>query len=102
MEEEVMIQKNLVLHEEFVKYLLEQPDAAKQIPDGATLIFLPEDDLELYAANLALLEQARRDNAQIIVIHVKGLAPEPKSRLVEPSLEAVTPSGINRMLAAAL
>jgi hypothetical protein len=90
MEEKAMVSKNLVLHEEFAKYLLEQPALADQVPDGATLFFLPEDDPELYAANLELIEQARRECAQIVVVRVKALAPESKSRLVEPSLELVT------------
>jgi len=87
MEEKMMMNRNLVLYEEFVKYLIEQPALAESIPNGATLVFLPADEPELYAANLELIEQARHDHAQVAAIRVKELVPPTRSRLIEPRLE---------------
>ena len=47
-------EKNVSLNTEFTQYVLEHPDILDQIPNGARLIFLPEDDLELCQINLEM------------------------------------------------
>jgi hypothetical protein len=86
---EEMFKKNLALSMEFNKYLLEHPDLDNEIPDEAHLIFMPEDDPDLCAANQQLVEQAQAEGHQVVVIYVKGLISLPKSRLVEPRLEVL-------------
>ncbi|PKO20615.1 MAG: hypothetical protein CVU38_19160 [Chloroflexi bacterium HGW-Chloroflexi-1] len=90
MEEKTMVSKNLVLDEEFVRYLVEQPGLVEPIPAGATVIVLPEDDPELHQANLELIEQLRCDGAPVVSIHTSRLAPEVGSRPMQPRLEPVS------------
>jgi hypothetical protein len=90
MEEKMMVSKNLVLYEEFVRYLIEQPALAEPIPAGATVILLPEDDPELYKANLELIEQIRRDGSLVASVRTSRLAPEVRSHSVQPRREPVS------------
>ena len=78
----------MVLYTEFEQYLLEHPELGEQIPDGASVVFMPEDDPELCRANRTLLDQAGREGRKAIIIRMKGLAPA-RSRLIEPRAELV-------------
>lgn len=46
--------------------VITQPDIREQVPDGASLIALPTDDIELLEYNLALAENVT-DNLQVFV-----------------------------------
>ncbi len=88
MNQEVQGYRNMILYTEFERYLLEHPELGKQIPDGASVVFMPEDDPELRDANRALLTQARQEGRETVIIRVAGLAPV-QSRLIEPRAELV-------------
>jgi hypothetical protein len=88
MNQEVQGYRNMILYAEFERYLLEHPEMSKQIPDGASVVFMPEDDPELCDANRALLVRARREGQETVIIRVAGLAPV-QSRLIEPRAELV-------------
>ncbi|RLC63349.1 MAG: hypothetical protein DRI80_04140 [Chloroflexota bacterium] len=88
MNAEVQGYRNMILYAEFEQYLLEHPELDKQIPDGTSVVFMPEDDPELCQANRALLNQAKREGRKVVIIRVKGLAPA-RSRLIEPRAELV-------------
>jgi hypothetical protein len=86
---EVIVEKNITLSFEFERYVVERPEILSQIPDGATVIFLPKDDPELYRVNL---ETARKVQAEgratsVVFLEVEALAPA-RSRLVNPRLTA--------------
>jgi len=49
--------KNLVLGVEFDKYMIEHPKILDKISSRSTMVFLPEYDRELYAANLKLARE---------------------------------------------
>lgn len=85
---EVQGYRNMILYTEFEQYLLEHPELGEQIPDGASVVFMPQDDPELCRANRALLDQARREGRKVVIIRVKGLAPA-RSRLIDPRAELV-------------
>jgi hypothetical protein len=89
MNPEIQGYRNMVLYTEFEQYLLEHPELGEQIPDGASVVFMPENDPELCEANQALLDRARREGRQVALVRVKGLAPA-RSRLIEPRAELVT------------
>ena len=49
---ETIVEKNITLSFEFKRYILEHPEVLEQIPDGAQVVVLPQDDPELYRINL--------------------------------------------------
>jgi hypothetical protein len=85
--QETIIEKNITLSFEFERYILEHPELLEQIPDGAQVVLLPQDDPELYRINLSAAQKARQaDKATpIVYVEVEALAP-PRSRLVNPRL----------------
>lgn len=88
MNPEIQGYRNMVLYAEFEHYLLEHPELGEQIPDGASVIFMPEDDPELCRANRTLLNRAKLDGRKTVVIRIEGLFPV-RSRLIEPRAELV-------------
>jgi hypothetical protein len=77
---------NMQFQAEFAKYLIEHPDFDEKIPNGAHIIFLPENNPELLRENMKLVDQVRREGGQPVFVHVKGLLPD-KSRLIAPTIE---------------
>jgi hypothetical protein len=90
---ETIVEKNITLSFEFERYILEHPDVLEQIPDGAQVVLLPQDDPELYRINLNAAQKAREEGETVPVVYVEieALAP-PRSRLVNPRL--TTPSSL--------
>jgi hypothetical protein len=90
---ETIVEKNITLSFEFERYVLEHPEVLEQIPDGAQVVLLPQDDPELYRINLNAVQKAREEGETVPVVYVEieALAP-PRSRLVNPRL--VTPSSL--------
>lgn len=79
---------NMQLQSEFVKYLIEHPEFDAQIPDGAHIVFMPDNDPELREENTKLIEQVRREGNKVVIVRVKGLMPD-RSRLIEPTIEPI-------------
>jgi Family of unknown function (DUF5647) len=79
--------KNIVLNTEFNKYLVEHPEVADKIPNDALVVILPDDDPVLSRRNLSLARRHREKDQPVVYVHVKKLAPPPKSRLVQPRLK---------------
>ena len=90
MNKKELFEKNLVLSTEFSKYVLEYPEVAKRIPKEAIVVILPEYDKELAAENLKIAKLKREKNQPMVLVRVKRLNPERKSRLVSPRLELVS------------
>ena len=90
---ETIVEKNMTLSFEFERYILEHPELLEQIPDGAQVVLLPQDDPELYRINLDAARKAREadENVPIVYVEIEALAP-PRSRLVNPRL--TTPSSL--------
>ena len=82
-----MAYKNIVLNTEFNKYLLEHPQVADKIPDNALVVILPDDDPALRRMNLSLARRHWEKDQAVVYVHIKKLAPPPKSRLVQPRLK---------------
>jgi len=85
-----LFEENLVLATEFSRYILEHPKVAKRIPKDALVVILPEYDQKLAEENLGLAQASRKKNQAMVLVRVKRLAPERKSRLIEPTLELVS------------
>ena len=86
---ETIVEKNITLSFEFERYVLEHPEVLEQIPDGAQVVLLPQDDPELYRINLNAAQKAHEEGETVPVVYVEieALAP-PRSRLVNPRLTA--------------
>jgi len=77
-----------MLGTEFDKYIIEHPEFAEQIPEGAIVVLMPEDDAELAQWNLEVAQKQREPGQALVYVRITKLAPE-KSRLVNPSLEVI-------------
>jgi hypothetical protein len=84
-----LFEKNLVLTTEFNRYVLENPDIAERIPKNAVVVILPEYDKELAEENLKIAKTRKEKDQPMLLVKVKKLAPERKSRLIKPELELV-------------
>ena len=82
-----LVEKNLILSTELSRYLLEHPEVAQEIPKDAIVVILPEYDSKLAEENLKIAEARREKNQPMVLVKVKKLAPERKSRLVKPTVE---------------
>lgn len=92
MTKDEIVKQNLDLHAEFMRYTFENPEVLDQIPPGATLVILPEDNPELYKENLKVVktQQAKRlpvvvvkmPTPQPIVPHIETLSSDEKVSLV--------------------
>ncbi|RJP80827.1 MAG: hypothetical protein C4524_02865 [Candidatus Zixiibacteriota bacterium] len=84
-----LYEKNLVLSAEFSRYLLEHPEVAAKLPGSALVVILPEYDEELAAENMKIAHKHREEDQPLLLVRVKRLAPERKSRLIRPKLEII-------------
>lgn len=84
-----VIQRQMGLSFEFSRYLLDHPELEEQIPSGAYVVLLPEDDPELCEHNRRISERERTPGQPVVHIRLGALLPEQRSRLrhvrVEPS-----------------
>lgn len=78
--------KNNILMGEFTRYMVEHPQFAAKVPNGARVVLLPKDNPELCEINKQLAEKDLAPDQSIIYVHIERLAPQ-KSRLVHPQLE---------------
>jgi len=86
MKEEEMVNRNLELHYHLMMQLLQDPDSL-DIPDGADVIFLPEDDPELRRANERLAHRRAKAGHEVVYVQVK-LVPETRTVLT-PKLTVI-------------
>ena len=77
--------KNLILGEEFTRYLVEHPEFSEKIPKGAQVILLPQNDPELADYNRKIARKHVDDGSLVVYVTIEGLA-EQKSRLINPEL----------------
>lgn len=61
-----VVERNLVLTGEIMRYLIEKPQAFEKLPDAFELVVLPEDDPEMWLYNLQLLERATGEKRPIV------------------------------------
>lgn len=72
---------------EFDKYILASPDFAGDIPLGAQVVFLLEDNPEFNKWSIEVNKARREPDQPVVYVKIRGLAPSQVSRLVEPHLE---------------
>ncbi len=85
-----LIQRNMTLSFEFSRYLFDHPELETQIPEGAYVVLLPEDDPELCEHNRQAGEWDRAPGQAVVYIRLGSLLPQQGSRLrhvrIEPSV----------------
>lgn len=89
MKETKLIEKNVELSFEFMRYLLAHPELEKRIPKGAQVVLLPDYDERLKRFNLRNSKQQREKGQPVVYVRIKGLAPDRPSRLVGTKIERV-------------
>jgi hypothetical protein len=75
-----MVDRNINLSFDHLRAILDNPDLLEEIPNGATVAYIPDDDAELAQYNLALALFAFARGKNVYLRHV-GTA-----------LDAATPS----------
>jgi len=90
MNKKELFERNLILSTEFSRYVMENPEVANRIPKDALVVILPEYDQELAEENLKIAETKREKDQPMVLVRVKRLAPERKSRLIKPTIEIVS------------
>ena len=89
MKESELIEKNLELGFEFMRYLASHPELEKRIPRDAQVVLLPDYDEKLKRYNLKISKRQREKGQPVIYVRIKELAPDRPSRLVGTKIERV-------------
>jgi len=84
---EEQFQRNNELFRIFMQEVLDNPSFSLGIPEGAELIFLPENDPELKEANLSLARDCEVEGKKVVLVKVT-LMPETRTVFV-PKVELV-------------
>jgi len=69
-----MFERNQQLSTEFDLYLLDHPEVAEKIPNGALVVFVPAFDKELAKRNRTLARKSRTPRQAVVYVHVAHLA----------------------------
>jgi hypothetical protein len=69
-----MFEKNQQLSTEFDLYLLDHPELADDIPDGALIVFMPEFDKVLARRNRSLASKSKTRGQPVVYVQVKSVA----------------------------
>jgi len=85
MTENEIIKHNLDLLNEFMKIAFDQPEILDKIPKGSELVILPENDPELYAANLKIKQSLEGKGKKVVVVKMKKpeMVPPPVIELAD-------------------
>ena len=65
-------EKNIDLTFNWLHSVLDDPSILEEIPNHASIVFLPEDDPELCEANLQMAMNSARQGRDMYLKHVKG------------------------------
>ena len=85
-----IIKKNLDLLNEFMKIAFDQPDILDKIPKEAELVILPENDPELFKANLKIKQSLEKKGKKFVVVKMKK--PE---RVPPPEIELMNSAEVS-------
>ncbi len=65
-----VIERNISLTEEVMRYLLDNPQVFESLPDNFELIILPENDPEISVYNLSLLDKFENEGKEVVFARV--------------------------------
>ena len=66
-----VVERNLALTSEIMRYLLNQPQVFDALPDKFELVILPEDDPEMRLYNLELLDRYGSEGKPVVFARTK-------------------------------
>lgn len=75
MTEKEIVNRNLDLLAEFMKYTFNNPDILDQIPSESELVILPEDDPILYEENIKIAKDHQKRNIPVTIVKMKTPKP---------------------------
>lgn len=67
-----VVERNIALTGELVRYLLEQPQVLSSLPENFELVILPDDDPEMRLYNLELLDAYGSEGKPIVFARIKS------------------------------
>ena len=67
-----VVERNIALTGELMRYLLEQPQVFDSLPENFELIILPDDDPEMRLYNLELLDAYGSEGKPIVFARIKS------------------------------
>lgn len=76
--------KNLDLHAEWIRYVSEHSEVLDQIPQGAQLVILPNNDPALAKENKRTIERLKAEGLPVVIVHLD--LPKPP----RPQIEVIT------------
>jgi len=82
--------KSLTLSFEFSRYIIAHPEVEEQIPKGALVMFLLEDDPIFNQRAMELAQTNKETDRPIVIVRIQKLLPPTESRLVNPRMELVS------------
>ncbi len=72
MKKDTVIKRNLDLLDEFMKYAFDHPDILDEVPQGQSLVILPEGDPALERQNKKTLRVLKARGRPAVVIKLKA------------------------------
>jgi hypothetical protein len=82
--------KSLTLSFEFSRYIIGHPEVEEQIPKGALVVLILEDDPDFNRRAIELAQSKKEENQPVVIVRIQRLLPPTESRLVNPRLEVVS------------
>ena len=67
-----IVERNLRLTEEIMRYLLDNPQIFNSLPDNFELVVLPEDDPDIRLHNLELLDKYGSEGKPIVFARIRS------------------------------
>ena len=67
-----VVERNLALTSEIMRYLLNQPQIFNALPDKFELVILPEDDPEMRLHNLELLDRYGIERRPVVFARIRA------------------------------
>jgi hypothetical protein len=90
MTEKEFFDKSVTLSFEFSRYLIAHPEVEEQIPKGALVVLILEDDPDFNKRAMELAQSKKEANQPVVIVRVQRLLPPTESRLVNPRVELVS------------
>ena len=67
-----VVERNLALTSQIMRYLLKEPRILGALPDKFELVILPEDDPEMRLYNLELLDRYGSEGRPVVFARIRG------------------------------
>ncbi len=80
-----IVERNVLLTGEIMRYLLNNPQVFGSLPDQFELVVLPDDDPEIRLFNLELLDRYGSEGKPVVFARIKA-HPEDITTQVQPSI----------------